>query len=98
MSGDVAASYKRAALAHSARLAQLTVGVDDLTDPRAAAAVGAINLIIGGMWAASRPSPGMALAYRENPELRAMQVDFASAVRELVATVLVGLEHRKPRA
>ena len=54
------------------------------------------NLIIGGTWTTSQPSPGMAAAYAAHPELRARQLDQRVAIRELVATLLTGLQHRTP--
>ena len=97
VSGEAAAGYKREAIAQAERLAQL-IGLErDLHDPRALVAVAGINLAIAGIWAAGRPSSGMRQAYHDHPELRPLQVDFATGVRELIATLLVGLSHRTPK-
>ena len=98
VSATVAADYKRAAVANAERLGSLLGPL--LGDPSKASLmtlVGGINLVIGGVWAMSQPSPGMAKAYAENPGLAAMRLDLCLAVRELVATLLVGLRHREPR-
>lgn len=52
-------------------------------------------LVIGGGWLVSQPSPGMAAAYDSHPELRAMSIDLRTIVRELLATFMVGLQHRR---
>lgn len=98
VSAEVASTYKRSAIANSRRLADLVAPrVGGFSDEQAIAFVGGANLIVGGVWAASQPSPGMAAAYAAHPELRAMRLDLRLAIRELVATLLVGLRHRMPR-
>jgi AcrR family transcriptional regulator len=98
VSATVAADYKRSAVANAERLGELLGPL--LGDPSRASLltlVGGINLVIGGVWAMSQPSPGMAKAYAENADLAAMRLDLCLAVRELVATLLVGLRHRQSR-
>ncbi|MDT2008307.1 TetR/AcrR family transcriptional regulator [Rhodococcus opacus] len=97
VSADVAADYKHAAIANSVRLAEL-VGpfVGGLSASGAPLFVGMVNVLVGGVWAASQPSPGMAAAYAADPELAAMRLNFETAVREMIATVLAGLAHRDP--
>jgi AcrR family transcriptional regulator len=98
VSATVAADYKRSAIANSRRLAEL-IGplVGGLSELAAITLVGGVNVVVGGVWAMSQPSPGMAAAYAEHPDLRAMRLDLRVAVRELVATLLVGLRHRTPQ-
>jgi hypothetical protein len=43
----------------------------------------------------TQPSPGMAAAYASNPDLRAAQLDLRTGIRELLATLAVGLQHRR---
>jgi len=93
VSGDVAADYKRASLASSERLARLA-GFDGLESQGALIFVGAVMLAIGGVWASSQPTEGMRAAYAQYPELRPFRIEFETAVRELVATTLAGLEAR----
>jgi AcrR family transcriptional regulator len=97
VSGQVAADYKRAAIASAARLASLLGDrLGGLSDAAAIAAVSCVNVGVGGLWAATQPSPGMAAAYAANPELRVLLPDFQVALREFVATVLTGLRYREP--
>jgi AcrR family transcriptional regulator len=99
VSATVAADYKRSAVANAERLGGLLGPlVGDPSRESMIMLVGGVNLVIGGVWAMSQPSPGMAKAYAENPDLVAMRLDLCLAVRELVATLLVGLRHREPRA
>ncbi|MDR6868181.1 AcrR family transcriptional regulator [Microbacterium resistens] len=99
VSGKVAADYKHAALGHAARLVGLVERIVGPLGPTGGIAfAGAMNLALGGAWAMCRPSPGMAAAYREHPELQRLQLDFAVVLRELVATVLTGLLHRPTRS
>ncbi len=93
VSGEVAADYKRASLASSDRLARLA-GFDGLESQGGLIFVGAVMLAIGGTWASSQPTDGMRAAYAAHPEFRPFRVDFETAVRELVATTLAGLEAR----
>ncbi|MEV8214056.1 TetR family transcriptional regulator [Leifsonia sp. NPDC077715] len=93
VSGEVAADYKRASLASSDRLARLA-GFDGLESPGGLIFVGAVMLAIGGIWASSQPTEGMRAAYAQHPELRPFRIQFETAVRELVATTLAGLEAR----
>ncbi len=95
VSADLAASYKRSAIAAAYRLAEI-VGryLGEFTPSTGMIFVGGVNLAIGGVWASSQPSRGMAAAYKANADLRALRMDFAFMVREVVATLLVGLEHR----
>ncbi len=97
VSGSVAAEYKRAAIANAERLAGLIAARLGPTSPAAGITlVGALNMCVGGIWSATQPSPGMAAAYREHPELRSLRHDFRIALREYVATLLTGLAHREP--
>ena len=90
VSATVAADYKRSAIANATRLAEEVVPLlGDLPFNSMIALVGGVNLIIGGTWTTSQPSPGIA-AYAAHPELRAAQLHQRVAIRELVATLLTG--------
>ncbi|MCU1475564.1 MAG: TetR/AcrR family transcriptional regulator [Subtercola sp.] len=98
VSADVAAAYKRSAVANAERLGALVLPrLGQISRASGIIFVGGVNLIIGGVWANSQPSPGMAAAYDAHPELRAMRLDLRFAVRELLATLLVGVATRTPR-
>ncbi len=92
VSGDIAADYKRRAVAQAVRLVRLVEAeVGELPRASAITLAGGVNLAIGGAWGQCRPSPGMAAAYVQHPELAALQLDYRVVVRELVATILTGL-------
>lgn len=93
VSGETAADYKRASLATSDRLARLG-GFGGLDSAGGLLFVAAVMLTIGGIWATSQPSAAMQQAYSEHPEFRPFRIDFESAVRELVATTVAGIEAR----
>jgi AcrR family transcriptional regulator len=95
VSAEVAAAYKLRAAEQAERLvALIEQAVGPLPLPSRIALAGAVLLVGGGAWSMCRPSPGMAAAYEQHPELAAMRLDYRIAVRELVATVLTGLLHR----
>lgn len=97
VSVEVAADFKRAALANAVRLGDIVSSrVAGLGDPSVMALPGAINLIVGGVWQWTQPSVGMEAAYAAHPELAVMRYEFGSTVRELIATMLVGLRYRRP--
>jgi AcrR family transcriptional regulator len=99
VSAQVATEYKRAAIAGARRLADI-VGprMGGFSEAQSIAMVAGVTLIIGGVGASSQPSPGLAAAYDANPDLRMMQIPLSVGIRELVATLLVGLQHREPSA
>jgi AcrR family transcriptional regulator len=99
VSTDVAAAYKRATVGSARRLAGI-VGeyLGEFTEARGIVFVSGVTVAIGGVWLISQPSRSMAAAYVADPELRLLAMDFTFMVTELVATLLVGLEHREPRA
>lgn len=98
VSAEVAADYKRRAIAQATRLGALIEAViGPLPSSSRLAAAGAVNIIVGGAWGLCRPSPGMLAAYAKYPELEAIRLDYRVAVRELIATMLTGLRERSIR-
>ena len=78
MSPQVAASYKRAALADVAALAQLILGcLAELGEHDAFRLAGSAVLVTGAIWANCQPSAAMLAAYAADPGLAAMRLDFA---------------------
>lgn len=97
VSGEVAVAYKRAALAAAVRLSDiLTRSLGTWTPGARLALAAAVNLGIGGTWASTQPSPGMASAYAAHPEFAVFRHAFEPSLREYLATVLTGLIHREP--
>ncbi len=95
VSAEVAAAYKHRAAEQAIRLVSLVEPlVGPLPVPSRIALAGAVVLVAGGAWSLCRPSPGMAAAYDQHPDIAAMRLDYRIAVRELIATMLTGLLHR----
>ena len=95
VSAEAAAEYKRSMIANAIRLSGIARPVLGDVGPRGLEAfAGGTLLIIGGAWAMTQPSPGMAAAYAANADLRAAQLDLRTVIRELLATLAVGLQHR----
>ncbi|MDR1186056.1 MAG: TetR/AcrR family transcriptional regulator [Bifidobacteriaceae bacterium] len=96
VSADAAAAYKRKTLARAERLVDTVTAGLPITDPRSRLQLaGAVNIIVGGVWSLSQPSPGMRAAYQAHPDLAVFRLDFEEMVRELVAVVLAGLIARR---
>jgi AcrR family transcriptional regulator len=97
VSTEVAATYKRATISSARRLAEIVGGyLGEFTEATGIVFVSGVIVAIGGVWLISEPSPSMEAAYQADPELRMLAMDFAFMVEEIVATLLVGLEHRAP--
>lgn len=98
VSAEVAAGYKRRAIAQAERLVGLIERhIGELSGPSRIALAGGVNVAIGGTWGQCRPSPGMVAAYERYPELAALRLDHGVALRELLATLLMGLLARPIR-
>ncbi|MEZ3159645.1 TetR family transcriptional regulator [Microbacterium sp. BWT-B31] len=97
LSAAVAVAYKLAASAHAVRLGRIVASRIELTPAARLGLAAAANLGIGGTWAATRPSAGMAAAYDLHPALRIYRFGFEPSLREYFATVLTGLRQREPR-
>ncbi|WDZ93732.1 TetR/AcrR family transcriptional regulator [Nocardiopsis sp. HUAS JQ3] len=90
VSAEAAARYKRAAVANVAAVAALAdrhlpeLGEDA---PRLAAAM---IMAIGAVWTHAHPSEAMLAAYRADPSLTAFEMDFATALEDMLATLTAG--------
>ena len=92
VSASCAAEFKRAAVRgvdELARLVRAHVGELDLHAARAFG--GLAPMTIGAIWTHTHPSASMQAAYRAHPELAALRLDFAVALRETLAILLAGL-------
>jgi len=95
VSAQIAADYKRRAFAQAMRLVQIVERqLGELPDASRLVLAASVNLVIGGAWGMCRPSPAMARAYEQHPELAAMRLDYRQSLHELVATTLAGLLSR----
>ena len=96
VSTAAAVDYKRGMIANAVRLARIAGPVLGDVGPKGGEAfAGGTLLVVGGAWALTQPSPGMAAAYAQHAELRAMQLELRTVIRELLATLAVGLQHRR---
>lgn len=90
VSPEVAARYKRSAVANVDALATLArVHLPELGD-RAHQLAASIIMVIGAVWTHARPSQAMLAAYEADPDLAALKMDFAAALQEMLATLVVG--------
>ncbi|MFC8448182.1 TetR family transcriptional regulator [Kitasatospora sp. NPDC057223] len=90
VSPDVAAKYKRAALANVDALAALArEHLPELHD-RATRLCAQIVLVIGAVWIHSQPSRAMLTAYAADPSLAALRMDFAPTLEDMITTLIAG--------
>ncbi|MGD0927797.1 MAG: TetR/AcrR family transcriptional regulator [Streptosporangiaceae bacterium] len=98
VSPQVAATYKREALADVTRLGRLVhpylgeLGEQD-TERLAAGAV----LVAGALWAHAQPSAAVLAAYEADPALAVMRTDFTPTLREVLEVLIAGLLARSSR-
>ncbi|MGQ5593200.1 TetR family transcriptional regulator [Streptomyces sp. ESR1.13] len=90
VSPQVAARYKRAAVANVADIAALAQQhLPELGDS-APQLTAAMLMAIGAVWTHARPSAAMLAAYEADPSLAAFKLDFVTALREMLATLIAG--------
>jgi AcrR family transcriptional regulator len=90
VSADVAARYKKAALANLGVLTELTrARVPELGDAAQQVCSQAI-MATGAIWTHSRPSAAMLQAYAADPALAAQALDFVPTLQQTVATLMAG--------
>lgn len=91
VSPQLAAQYKRTALADTGALGDVVrAAVPELDDVAFRFAGGAV-MIAGAVWSHSRPSAALLEAYAADPELAAMRLDFTDTLREVLAVLVAGL-------
>jgi len=88
---EVAARYKRASHATLAALgALLRRHLPELDEPTGWRTSGLAVVTIGALWSHCQPSPSMLAAYRSDPALAALRLEFTDAVEEALAVLLAG--------
>ncbi|MEU3986299.1 TetR family transcriptional regulator [Streptomyces sp. NPDC026672] len=90
VSPEVAARYKRTAIANTAELADHIRGRIPETGEAAVRLAGSTIMVIGAVWTHARPSRAMLAAYAADPSLAALRLDFPAALREMLATLTAG--------
>jgi AcrR family transcriptional regulator len=90
VSGQVAARYKKAALANLAALAELTRAQLPELGPAADQLCAQIIMVTGAVWTHSRPSAGMLAAYEADPELARLRMSFTPTLDSMCTTLITG--------
>jgi AcrR family transcriptional regulator len=90
VSPQVAARYKRAAVANVADIAALARQHLPELGTSAPQLTAAMIMAVGAVWTHARPSPAMLAAYEADPSLTAFKLDFVTALREILATLTAG--------
>ncbi|MER8188303.1 TetR family transcriptional regulator [Kitasatospora sp. NPDC094015] len=90
VSPEVAARYKKAAVANVGDLAALArVHLPELGD-RADHLAASTVMVIGAVWTHARPSQAMLAAYEADPTLAGLKMNFAASLRQMLATLVAG--------
>jgi AcrR family transcriptional regulator len=98
VSPQVAAQYKRASLANVAALGHRALGrVPELGEQDSFRLAAAAMMATGALWPHARPSAAMLAAYRSDPDLAAMRIDFTGTLREVLEVFIAGLLARSAR-
>lgn len=90
VSADVAARYKRAALDNVTALASLARRCIPELDGHADQFCAQAIMVSGAVWTHARPSAAMLAAYEADPSLAALRMDFATTLKEMLATLIAG--------
>ena len=98
VSPQVAADYKRAAIANVTSLAQLVVEhLPELGEHDAFRFAAATVMVTGAVWTHAKPSAAMLAAYEADPDLAALRLDFLPTLTEVLEVLLAGLMARSSR-
>jgi AcrR family transcriptional regulator len=98
VSTQVAAAYKRAALADVSRLGRLIHRhLGELGEPDAERLAAGAVLVAGALWAHAQPSAAVLAAYEADPALAVMRTDFTATLREVLEVLVAGLLARSSR-
>ncbi|WP_268240598.1 TetR/AcrR family transcriptional regulator [Streptomyces camponoticapitis] len=92
VSPDVAAEFKRTAVANVGKIAALVhAHVPELSGNDAPRFAAYCVMTTGAIWTHAQPSAAMLAAYEADPSLAAMRIDFEVSLREMLEVVLSGL-------
>jgi AcrR family transcriptional regulator len=98
VSPQVAAVFKRAAIANVGALSQLALAcIGELGERDAGRLAAATVLVTGAIWSHAQPSAAMLAAYEADPALASMRLDFAATLREVLEVLIAGLLARSSR-
>jgi AcrR family transcriptional regulator len=98
VSTEVAARFKRTAIADVAALAETFLEhVPELGAEDAFKFAGGMLMVTGSIWTHSQPAPALLAAYEADPELAALRLDFTDTLREVLEVFVTGLLARASR-
>jgi AcrR family transcriptional regulator len=98
LSPEVAAEYKRAAIANVTSLARLVhEALPELGEHDAFRFAAAMVMVTGAVWTHAKPSAAMLAAYEADPDLAALRLDFLATLREVLEVLIAGLMARSSR-
>ena len=98
VSPQVAATYKRAALADVSRLGRVMLRhVSELGEQNAERLGAGLVLVAGAVWTHAQPSAAMLAAYEADPALAVLRTDFTATLREILEVLIAGLLIRSSR-
>jgi AcrR family transcriptional regulator len=98
VSPQLAAQYKRAAIASVGVLARLILQhVPELGERDAQRLALATILVTSAVWTHARPAAAMLAAYEADPSLASMRFDFTTTLRETLEVLITGLLARPSR-
>lgn len=90
VSADVAARYKRAAIANVAALAELARRYLPELGGHADQFCAQAFMVSGAVWTHARPSAAMLTAYEADPSLAALRMDFTTTLKDMLTTLIAG--------
>ncbi|WNO76401.1 TetR/AcrR family transcriptional regulator [Streptomyces sp. AM8-1-1] len=92
VSPQVAAEYKRSAIAGAMAMAELVrTHLPELGEHDALRFTGGMIMVTGAVWTHAHPSAAMLAAYEADPALAALRLDFPSTLRQTLEVLLSGL-------
>jgi AcrR family transcriptional regulator len=98
VSPQVAAEYKRAAIANVTALSHLVLQcLGELGEVDAGRFAAAAAMVTGAVWTHAQPSAAMLAAYQADPALASMRLDFTATLREVLEVLIAGLLARSSR-
>jgi AcrR family transcriptional regulator len=98
VSPQVAAQYKRAAVASVTALSRLVhEHIGEIGEHDAGRLAAATVMVTGAVWPHTQPSAAMLAAYRADPALASMRLDFTATLRDVLEVLIAGLLARSSR-
>jgi AcrR family transcriptional regulator len=92
VSPEVAAKYKRSAIANVGTLRSLIrARLPELGEDDAVRFASAAVMVTGAVWSHARPSAAMLVVYEQDPAMAAMRLDFTTTLRETFEVLVSGL-------